>query len=535
MLVIFLMVALIGCSGNEEEAGTTETEPSTETDSENQANEEEEQEPEETETSGGELIVGMPAQPPTLDGHMTTSIATAYVISQVYETLVTINSNHEMVPMLAESVEESEDGLTYTFHLREGVTFHNGEEMEAEDVVASLERWKDAKSGLPQSLKEGTFNAVDTYTVTLEVDEPSALIMDSLASHRFAYITPKEVIEAADESGIQEYIGTGPFEFVEWVQDQYIHVTKYEDYQPVDLPKDGLSGHKEALVDDIFFQMVPDAGTQVAGVQSGEYDVVLDIPNEYYEQVSSNSDLKTDVTMYGALSLAFNKHEGIFTDPKMRQAVNAALDMDSILLAAFANEDLFEAGASYMQKEQVAWYSEAGSEHYNQNDPEKAKQLLEEAGYNGEEIVFLTSRDYDHIYNSSVVVQQQLADIGMNVELAVYDWATFTDVREDPSQWSLYSSGNAAQPTPTGWGFFGHDYFDGPNDDKTNELLLEIERSTSQEEAKAYWDELQAYLWETVPMVPYGYFPKITVTSNAVEGYEYFNATPIFWNVTNSN
>src|SRR5699024_799889 len=107
-------------------------------------------------------------------------------------------------------------------------------------------------------------------------------------SNRYAAVMPKEVVDSAGAVGVSEFIGTGPFQFAEWKQDQYIHLTKYEDYEPVDLPADGASGKKEALVDDLYFDIVTDASTQVAGIQTGEYDIILDLPNEHYEQVKAN-------------------------------------------------------------------------------------------------------------------------------------------------------------------------------------------------------------------------------------------------------
>lgn len=534
LFALILVVGIIGCSSETQtDEGTQETE--TEQGQNETEENEETPEAEEGDTRGGELRVATTAQPPTLDPHTTTAISSSYVTEQFFEGLVTVNSDYEVIPHLAESVELSDDGKTYTFILRQGVTFHNGKELTAEDVAASMNRWKDiSPSGVPEGIQEGNFNVVDDYTVTLEVEEASSLILSALAANRFAGVMPKEVIEAADESGVNEFIGTGPFQFVEWKQDQYIHLAKFEEYQPVDSPADGTSGKREALVDDLYFVAVGDAATQVAGIQTGEYDVALDLPNEYYERVKDNTDLKVDVTMYGALNLVLNKNQGVFADIKARQAMNAALNFDEILLGAFVNEDLYRTNSSHMLEEQAIWFSEEGSDLYNQQDLDKATSLLEESSYNGETVRIITTRDYEHLYNTSVVVKEQLEKIGMNVELEIYDWPTVSTRTADPTTWEIYPTGFAGRSTPPALPYFGENYVDGPKDDKTKELLRNIAGALTTEEAAQYWDELQAHTWEFLPSIKVGDFPKITVMRAEVEGYQYFNAKPVLWNTANN-
>lgn len=515
--ILLLAILIFGCSSDE----ATQS---------NDSNEEAEN----TTISGGELRVGTSAQPPILDPYMATAISSIYVVSQMFEGLVTINSEYEAVPMLAETVDVSEDGKTYTFPLRKGVKFHNGKEMLAEDVVASMERFQEKSSSIPDIIRKGKFSATDNYTVVFEVEYASPVILSVFAANGGAVIMPKEVIEAADpNTGITEYIGTGPFQFVEWKQDQYVHFKRYEEYQAVDTPADGKSGKKEALVDDLYFDFVPDAATLVAGIQSGQYDIALDVPNEYYEQLNSNENLNVDVGEYGHMTLVFNKNQGWFTDQKMREAVNLALDFNAILEAAFIDEDLYKATSSYMQESQVLWYSDAGDPYYNQKDKERAKQLLKESGYNGEKIPLITTRDYPHIYNSAVVIQEQLAEIGMNVELEVYDWPTVSNRTREPDTWELYATGFALQPTPVQFLYLNESYVDGPKDEKIHNLIDQVVKAQSDQEAKEVWDELQGYLWEYLPIIKLGDFTKISVMSKNVEGYDYFK-DPILWNTSNS-
>lgn len=397
LLAFMLVISLIGCSSQSapSESATPQT--------------------------GGTLKIAINAQPPTLDPHVTTATATYELARNIFETLVTLNSKYQAVPMLAESVNQSEDGKTYTFNLRKGVKFHNGKEMKAEDVVASMNKWMAISSRGKTVLKGGTFEAKDEYTVVLNLPNPVVGVLETLAgAAQFAAIMPKELVDAAGPDGVKEYIGTGPFKMAEWKQDQYIHLTKYDQYSALDTPADGLAGKKEALVDEIFFNIVTDGSTRLAGIQTGEYDGAIWLPRDNYEQLKSMPNVKTSIDFYGGHYIIFNKKKGVFSDVKMRQAVNAALDMDEIMLGTFANKDFYRLDHALMYKEQVDWYSEAGKELYNQKDAEKAKSLMQEAGYNGEEIRILTSRDYDHVYNASVVVKEQLEKIGMKVKLEVW-------------------------------------------------------------------------------------------------------------------
>src|SRR5699024_6033867 len=127
--------------------------------------------------------------------------------------------------------------------------------------------------------------------------------------------------------------------------------------------------------------------------------------------------LETILTPSGNQMMGFNKVEGIASDAKIRQAINAAVDANEVMFAAFPNEDFYWLDSGYMDMNIKAWASTAGSEYYNQADVEKAKQMLEEAGYNGEEFRIMTTRDYDHHYNTGVVMHELLKNLGINATL----------------------------------------------------------------------------------------------------------------------
>lgn len=483
--------------------------------------------------SGGTLKIAIDGSPPTLDQPASSATSARDATRMIYESLVVTDSSFNPQPMLAESVE-TEDNQTYTFNLRQGVTFHNGKEMTAEDVVASMERWLE-KSAITGNIFEGAkWTAEDDYTVVLELVEASSLVLDTMASSKqAAAIMPKEIVESAPAAGVEEYIGTGPFKFVEWKQDQYIHYTKFEDYQPVDGEPDGLAGKKEALVDDIYLYIVPDPTTRLTGLQTGEYDVVHGLPYDMYDQFKEDPNIETIISKEGNQVLIMNNVEGPASDLKMRQAINTALDHEDILMAAMPNEDLFTLDSSYMDRSIESWASDAGSEYYNQNDPEKAKQMLEDMGYDGEEFTILTTRDYTEFYNAGIAIQEQLKQIGMNVTLEVYDWPTMVDkVENNFSEWDAVVNSFSVVSTPPQLLALSPTYAGGVNDDKVGEMMRAIETAPTTEEAKEIWDELQLYAWEELlPVIQNGVYHYLYGYGTNVEGLT-TTSGPIYWNVS---
>lgn len=515
ILYLLMFTILVGCN----------TEGETDDNSQDEVNETESEE-------AKEVRVAMNAQPPNLDTHITTAAATRDVGQHMFESLVTLNSKYQAVPMLAESIDISDDNRTYTFHLREGVTFHNGKEMTSEDVVASMERWKNHDAMALSLLSDASFEANGKYTVDLVMENPSTLILPIIAgSKQIASIMPKEVVDAASADGVDEYIGTGPFKMEEWRQDQFIHLTAFEDYQPVEEPTDGLSGKKEALIDHLYFDIVTDSSTRLVGLQTGEYDISLQLPYDNYEQIESEQSLVPDINLHSTLNVVFNKKEGVLSDEKMRQAFNAALDMEKILLAAYSHETFYRLDSGYVFPEQEDWYSDAGDDRYNQNDPELAQRLMEEAGYDGEEILLMISRDYEQMYNAGVVIQEQLESVGMNVTIEVVDWPTQQDRMHHPDQHDAFITFFTTVATPLHLLYLNSSWPGWTDDPDISSLLNDISSAESMEEAKDSWDQLQDRAYTYLPVANLGHAYSFNGLSNKLDGYEYFLG-PNLWNTT---
>lgn len=529
--VSLLLLFLAACGGNDTNSSDTNEQDDASTESE----ENQESQEGEAQVSGGELHIAYSAQPATNDPHLTTAVATSDIMRNVYETLITIDEDHQFQPMLAESYNISEDGTEITFHLRQGVLFHNGKEMTSEDVVASMKRWQELSSMGRAQFADATFEATDDYTVVLTLPQPLSTALSVLSANMGAFpaIMPKEVAEAATETGVEEYIGTGPFEFTEWKQDVHILLTKFADYQSRDEEPSGLAGSKEALVDKIYFKFVTDSSTRVAGLLSGEYDMAHAVPWDNLEQLEASSDVVNHIVPGSTQVLTFNKKKGIFTDLKAREAVLAALSMEDIMQGAFGNAAFYTLNHNLVMPHlEGLFYSDYGKDKYNQDQPEKGAQLLEEAGYVGEEIVLLSTRDYEEVYNASVIVQQRLEEIGLKVKLDVVDWATFLEKKEDENAFDINIVGFGPQPEPTSYLFLMKGPHSGwTDDDEFHDLVAEFRSQPTLEDTKEVYDEIMKWVADHVPFIKIADYNRIFSTRDSVQNFRFVDG-PILWNVS---
>lgn len=478
-----------------------------------------------------ELKVAINAQPNTLDPHITTAGITRDISRNIYEQLVVLNDKYEVVPELAEKVEQSGDNKKFTFILRKGVKFHNGKKLTADDVVASMNRWIENFGTIQSVVGDARFKKVDDYKVEIQLSKGVLEFQSMIAgAKQLASIMPEEVINNAAANGVTETIGTGPFSFIEWKSEQYIHLKKFKDYQSIDIPSQGLAGTKELFINNLYFYIVTDASTRLAGLQTGEYHIARSLSYDDFDMIENNSDLASESELLGDLTIVYNKKSGLMANQKMRQAINATLDIDEIMMGAGTNEKFYRMGSSYMFEEQEAWFSESGSEHYNQKNEKIAKQLLKEAGYNGEELVMVTNKEYPQFYNATIVIKDQLERIGVKVRIDVYDWATQLEIENDPDKFDLYVMSYSPVTTPTSYLYLSPTYSGWTDDKKISKLMDKIDNETTREDAKAAWDELQGYMWESLPITSLGDIYTLTGRSKKVSNLEFFQG-PIFWNV----
>src|SRR5699024_5684038 len=249
----------------------------------------------------------------------------------------------------------------------------------------------------------------------------------------------------------------------------------------------------------------------------------------------NDPDLNTFIASPANAVVKFNTKEGIGNDVDFRSIVNTALDYEAIMAAAFPHEDAYELTNSYMDKQIKNWASDAGSEYYNINDPEKAEQMLKDYGYNGEPFRILTTRDYDYVYNISVVLNEQLNNIGINSSLEVYDWPTVVEMTGNDSElgsWDVTVSGSSMVSIPPQLISLSSSWAGGVNDSYILDMMNAIEFEPDLETAKELWEELQQYAWEEyLPTLQIGSFGKLYISRSKVSDIDTL-VGPIFWNVS---
>jgi peptide/nickel transport system substrate-binding protein len=476
-----------------------------------------------------ELNIAITAQPPTLDSAMTVSQVGLSIATNVFEQLYTLDSSYTPVPDLAESVTVSPDGLTYTFPLRRGVYFHNGKELKAEDATASMNRWLANSSRAKSLLTNSTFETVDEYTVKLTVEHPASDVLIILATYaQFPSIMPKEIIETAPAGQmVTEYIGTGPYKFGEWKQDQYVRLDRYDQYKSRTEEPSGFSGRKSAATEHLYFHIVTDQATRVAGLKTGLYDI-SSIPAENYEEFESDPNITIHSAPGGVLSAYFNTRQGPLANLKIRQAALAAFNDTEILLASYSNPKLYFLDPGFTNPAQAQWLIDAGKERYNEANPDRVKQLLAEGGYTGETITILATPDYSEMYAASLVIQEELRQTGFNVKLVSYDFPTWLKTKSDLSTWDIFVASTGYQLTPPQLLAVTPDWA-GLRHDTVSAGLRAIRSAPSPEAAKAEWFTVQQFLYEYAAATSIGHYTSAVGTNKNIEGFESF-LCPVVWN-----
>ncbi len=483
---------------------------------------------------GGSLKVTINGDPGSLDIMLETSENTQIPASHIFETILTADYAGNVHPGVC-TYEQSADGLVITLTLREGLKFHNGDPVTMEDIHATIDRWLGSVSFAQNALgnKLDNIQYTDT-TAVITLKESAPLALQALSAYdRGPYVMPKSILEAAGDDKITEamgYIGTGPYKFVEWQADRHIKLARYEDYIATGVEASGLAGSKMAYADEIYVIPVKDKMTRITGVQTGSYDVGIGVPSNLYAQLSADPNLIVSMADLGINpGLVFNCLEGPTTDVKLRQAILACLDMESLLLAAEGDENFYYQSPCFMPKAS-AFYNEAGLEKYRQIDPAAAKALLEESSYNGETLVYLTTKDYDYFYKTALLASDMMRQIGINVELTVVDNATLNDMRSDPKQYSMFSCGLTPKSDPTQIAFIASDKWAGgyASEGKT-ELVRKLLSTPGKEERIAQWKELSELLYEEVPVITFGERRNAIVTRDNIHNI-FDGEKKFYWN-----
>lgn len=479
---------------------------------------------------GGNLVFAQEAKVNSLDQHTSSTISTRNIAMNMFESLMTRDESMAPMPELAESVTEAPDGMMYTFKLRQGVKFHNGKEMTTEDVVASFDRY--AKVGIDRSILDVVekWEAPDKYTFILKMKKAQPTFLENLSSFSVPIvIIPKE---NADAPAMQlKPVGTGPWEFVEFVADSHVKLKRFEGYKPDTRYKDldGFGGYKVACLDTVTFRIVTEAGARVAGLETGEFQGAEDVPAKAQARLKSNKDVTLKpLENFWVQVAAPNLSQAPTDNLKVRQAIQAALDMEEIMDAATDGAYRLNPGLQWPGQ---AFYTDIAKHTYNQKNKDKAKKLLAEGGYKGEKVILLTNKDYNNMYTAALVMSEQLKAAGINAELKVLDWPATVQMQQNSAEgWNFFFTGYGTNTSLGGlaaWRFHAHpNNAYKPKDNKPDEKFMELFNSiangkTLDERKKAY-AETEKYALENVLALPFGTLTKVQAVRSNVEGFKPF-------------
>lgn len=486
--------------------------------------------PAQAQTPRNHATLAMVAEPQTLDPMASTADLVGTIMQHVYETLYTFDAKWNVVPMLAESMPKvSADGKTYSITLRKGVLLHSGRELNADDVVASLTRWMEqAPRGKAVAKELESLKAKGALGVEIVLKQPYAPLLSQLAlPSGMAAIMAKESIATP----LASFVGTGPYQFKERRPDAYVLLTRFDKYSARKEASSGYGGKREAAIAELRFVPVPNANTRVEGALAGQYDYADLLPTEALTRLEKSGGKTVPILTpsFGFPYLVFNTKEGVAANQAVRQALQTAMGPGEMLAAGFGDTRFFIAEGNHFPKGSPN-YSAAGTERYNQRDAKKAKAEAEKAGYKGETIRILTSRQYDFHYNMALLMAEQLKRAGFKPELNVVDWATLVQRRNDSKLWDIYitHSGQFPEPmlSPPQLGDGAPGWWGTP---AKQAALAAFNREADPAKRGALWGKVQQVVYDEVPYINVGKFNGLSARSPALDNYT--PATwPFFWN-----
>lgn len=335
------------------------------------------------------------------------------VLSNVYDCLLRLEADGSLTPALAESYEVSDDGLEYTFHLRKGVKFHNGQEMTAEDVKFSYDYGFEGPIGTALFVNYKQCDIIDDYTVKMTLSSPYAAFPYGVASRLGGIACKAYFDEVGDDEYVKNPIGTGPYKFVEWISGDHTTLTANEDYW----------GTKPAIK-NIVIQVVADTNTQILGLQNGDYDVVRSPSIDVCTRLDGNADVAWDSTLStGRISLYLNDWTGACKDINFRKAVQAGIDKQMINDGVYAGRS--EILNVDMCSNYLSFVTEADGVEVVPYDQEAAKEYLAKSNYNGEEFA-VSVPSGSALENVGKIIQAQLMEIGINCTVKATDYPTYS-------------------------------------------------------------------------------------------------------------
>jgi peptide/nickel transport system substrate-binding protein len=464
------------------------------------------------------------------------------VVAHMVEGLVAFKEDTSVGPMLADSWDISDGGRTYTFHLRQGVKFHNGATMTSDDVVWSLKRYLDPATGwrcLSEFDGHGyakivAVEAPDPQTVIVKLDQPTTLFLANLARPDCGQTAVLNRASLGPDGQWLQPVGTGPFKFGEWKRGQYIELTRFDDYVSRSEPRDGYTGAKKVDVDKVRINVIPDSSAARAGLLSGALDEINNLSIPDVEDLKGRPEARLSISPSLLLvGILLQSKDPLLADVRIRRALALSLDTKEITDAvtqgmARANNSPLPVGSPF--------YGPVEAQGYVQ-DIAQAKKLLAEAGYKGQPIKLIANKRYSFVFDAAVLVQAMAEAAGIKIEIEVLDWAAELDrynkgdyqamsfvysARLDPSlSFEMLTGPKATQPRKV---------WDNPD---AEAMLRQSMLTDDKDKRQALFDEMHRRFIADVPMIVLFNGSELAATGNNVIGYAgWLYGQPRFWGVS---
>lgn len=489
---------------------------------------------------GGTLNTAFQMSVAHLDTDNSTDSMISAMMNHVYEGVFEFDENLNLTPHLAASYEIKENGLVYDVKLREDVRMHNGELMDADDVVASFRRWLEINNG--GQLVAPHFDEIeklDQYNIRFKFEEVYAPFLNILASpvsNQKFVVRAEEVIDEFGTDVIDRHVGTGPYKYEEWVPDQKLVLTRFEDYTPS--PREGsfFAGERIPYLNKIVFNFIPDAQVRVSGVQTGQFHFAEEVPRDQYQIFKMDQNIKNVIIYPDRMSmLIFNNAEAPFDNKYARQAIAYALDFEELGYAMIGDPQFWRLESALHEKGNPWHVSDAGSGIYGVYDPEKAKQLLERAGYDGQPLVILSGQDNQMERQGAIAIQDQLEKIGIDVELQLFDRPTVVERRAKKEGWHMHLSPFIkVVPDPQihqGWTGTNKwiTNWDSKDSRQMDQIFAEMLREVDYEQRYKIVERMQAELWDSVPYFNILDYSRLHIRRTELKNFQ-AGWQPFFWN-----
>ncbi|CAH1662359.1 ABC transporter substrate-binding protein [Chelatococcus asaccharovorans] len=485
---------------------------------------------------GGDIIVGIGSPIPSLDIMGTTDDVGRIINLHLYEALVTRDEKLQPSAGLAESWEISPDGLTYTFKLRKGVKFHNGKEMTATDVKASIERYQRMSLRRRYLDQIAEVSIVDPVTVAVKLKAPQPLFLNNFSQPEvLVAILPAE--DGDKDPGKTSFIGTGPYKLVENKADSHVKLARFDDYA-LDTRYPGPSGYggrKDALFDTLTFRIIAEPSAMVAAIETGEIHLADLVPEHAVPGLKNNAALTVINRMPTAMqNMNMNMAVAPMDKLPFRQAIASILDMDEIL--AGASDGNYRLNP-YLQYPGYPLYPEGvKAPLYNIKNAEKAKKLVAESGYKDEVIQIIGASTFPWHSNTALIVSEQLKSIGIKTQIETMDWPAVVALRVKKTGWSLnpgqFGTGPwLGDPVLSIGDLGGKTSANNVEDPVLAQMVADMQLKPTAEERKEAWYKAQQHIIDNVLSIKLGDIGQTQVRSNKVVGFTPFRTTRL-WGVS---